>query len=43
VTFGQVAAYSAVLGNLHGLSTEHHTPSEIAALIADAVLDENAA
>jgi hypothetical protein len=43
VTFGQVAAYSAILGDLHGLSTEHHTPSEIAALITDAVLDEDAA
>ncbi|MDD7921245.1 toll/interleukin-1 receptor domain-containing protein [Actinomycetospora callitridis] len=43
VTFGQVAAYSAILGDLHGLSTEHHTPSEIAALISEAVLDEDAA
>lgn len=43
VTFGQVAAYSAILGDLHGLSTENHTPAEIAALIADAVLDEHAA
>jgi hypothetical protein len=43
VTFGQVAAYSAILADLHGLSTERHTPNEIAELIADAVLDEDAA
>lgn len=43
VTFGQVAAYSAILGDLNGLSTKDHTPSEIAAFIADAVHGEKAA